>query len=106
FFSHASSTPAIHHLSLHDALPISRQTTPDYVTGCTDEFERQYAPGRSKTNAPHSPETLSEAFKKSEYQTLLDSEMAEYKASLEQDRKSTRLNSSHVQISYAVFCLK
>src|SRR5439155_10094791 len=25
---------------------------------------------------------------------------------LEQDRKSTRLNSSHVAISYAVFCLK
>src|SRR5947207_11645755 len=27
-------------------------------------------------------------------------------ASLEQDRKSTRLNSSHTVISYAVFCLK
>src|SRR2546427_5657384 len=26
--------------------------------------------------------------------------------SFEQDRKSTRLNSSHSQISYAVFCLK
>src|SRR5690349_23907470 len=26
--------------------------------------------------------------------------------SLELDRKSTRLNSSHVEISYAVFCLK
>src|SRR2546430_5598161 len=26
--------------------------------------------------------------------------------SLEEDRKSTRLNSSHSQISYAVFCLK
>src|SRR6266496_4754104 len=26
--------------------------------------------------------------------------------SLPQDRKSTRLNSSHVEISYAVFCLK
>src|SRR5690606_19123656 len=26
--------------------------------------------------------------------------------SLETDRKSTRLNSSHVKISYAVFCLK
>src|SRR2546430_4230999 len=26
--------------------------------------------------------------------------------SLERDRKSTRLNSSHSQISYAVFCLK
>src|SRR5690606_41284338 len=25
---------------------------------------------------------------------------------LDQDRKSTRLNSSHVKISYAVFCLK
>src|SRR5215471_19491881 len=25
---------------------------------------------------------------------------------VEQDRKSTRLNSSHVEISYAVFCLK
>src|SRR5690606_41190734 len=25
---------------------------------------------------------------------------------VEQDRKSTRLNSSHVKISYAVFCLK
>src|SRR2546421_8540044 len=28
------------------------------------------------------------------------------KASLNRDRKSTRLNSSHDQISYAVFCLK
>src|SRR5688572_32390391 len=27
-------------------------------------------------------------------------------ASQDQDRKSTRLNSSHSQISYAVFCLK
>src|SRR2546427_964583 len=27
-------------------------------------------------------------------------------AQLSQDRKSTRLNSSHSQISYAVFCLK
>src|SRR5690606_29518549 len=27
-------------------------------------------------------------------------------AAIERDRKSTRLNSSHVKISYAVFCLK
>src|SRR5690606_39523652 len=27
-------------------------------------------------------------------------------AGFQQDRKSTRLNSSHVKISYAVFCLK
>src|SRR3712207_7382162 len=29
-----------------------------------------------------------------------------YKAVIEEDRKSTRLNSSHANISYAVFCLK
>src|SRR5690606_40531383 len=29
-----------------------------------------------------------------------------YHRSDQQDRKSTRLNSSHVKISYAVFCLK
>src|SRR5699024_11943764 len=29
-----------------------------------------------------------------------------YQATEETDRKSTRLNSSHVSISYAVFCLK
>src|SRR5690606_41591784 len=32
--------------------------------------------------------------------------MSEMKHSLKIDRKSTRLNSSHVKISYAVFCLK
>src|SRR2546430_8828368 len=31
---------------------------------------------------------------------------AQYSASRRTDRKSTRLNSSHSQISYAVFCLK
>src|SRR5690606_30925569 len=31
---------------------------------------------------------------------------AELKATMLPDRKSTRLNSSHVKISYAVFCLK
>src|SRR5690606_41374570 len=29
-----------------------------------------------------------------------------YMTQISQDRKSTRLNSSHVKISYAVFCLK
>src|SRR5690625_5552173 len=38
---------------------------------------------------------------------LIISGSAEKSANLyEQDRKSTRLNSSHVAISYAVFCLK
>src|SRR5690606_41138049 len=30
----------------------------------------------------------------------------DYYSKVSQDRKSTRLNSSHVKISYAVFCLK
>src|SRR2546430_2783442 len=32
--------------------------------------------------------------------------MSSFASSLKEDRKSTRLNSSHSQISYAVFCLK
>src|SRR5207249_6407353 len=32
--------------------------------------------------------------------------LTDLRLAAEQDRKSTRLNSSHVSISYAVFCLK
>ncbi|KAI8153041.1 ABC transporter G family member 11 [Colletotrichum sp. SAR 10_70] len=65
--------------------PRPRQTTPDYVTGCTDEFEREYATGRSPENAPHDPDSLAEAFKTSKFQKQLDSEMEEYKARLAQE---------------------
>ncbi|KAJ9132432.1 ABC transporter G family member 11 [Pleurostoma richardsiae] len=67
--------------------PRPRQTTPDYVTGCTDEFEREYAPGYSEENAPHDAETLEEAFKKSYLSKRLDNEMAQYKAKLEEETK-------------------
>src|SRR5690242_21392821 len=41
------------------------------------------------------------------YQRLAQlAEKAEMIQFLEEDRKSTRLNSSHMSISYAVFCLK
>ncbi|KAH8903496.1 hypothetical protein BR93DRAFT_189438 [Coniochaeta sp. PMI_546] len=62
--------------------PRPRQTTPDYVTGCTDEFERQYAEGRSPENAPHSPETLEAAFRESQFARDLAREMLEYKNNL------------------------
>ena len=65
--------------------PRPRQTSPDYLTGCTDEFERDYAPGYSPQNAPHSPETLAEAFKNSSFSRTLDDEMAEYKNNLAND---------------------
>ncbi|KAJ9131215.1 ABC-2 type transporter [Coniochaeta hoffmannii] len=67
--------------------PRPRQTTPDYVTGCTDEFERQYAEGRSPANAPHSPETLAAAFKESRFAQQLEQEMAEYKENLAAEAK-------------------
>lgn len=64
--------------------PRPRQTTPDYVTGCTDEFERQYAPGYSEENAPHSPETLAAAFQASELSRDLDREISQYKDNLKE----------------------
>ncbi|CAM1502427.1 Fc.00g044110.m01.CDS01 [Cosmosporella sp. VM-42] len=67
--------------------PRPRQTTPDYVTGITDEFERQYAEGRSEKNAPHNSATLLEAFRKSDLQKSLDAEMAEYKAGLDHNKE-------------------
>ncbi|RGP60631.1 hypothetical protein FLONG3_10800 [Fusarium longipes] len=68
--------------------PRPRQTSADYLTGCTDEWEREYAPGRSEENAPHNPETLAETFKKSDAFKSLDAEMAEYKASLAQETET------------------
>src|SRR5690606_39499252 len=41
-------------------------------------------------------------FSNSEFSSQLDNS----NDNLNEDRKSTRLNSSHVKISYAVFCLK
>src|SRR2546430_7684823 len=40
------------------------------------------------------------------YNLTSDESVAESLPRTSQDRKSTRLNSSHSQISYAVFCLK
>src|SRR2546428_7256266 len=37
---------------------------------------------------------------------VIERALLDVRAVLQQDRKSTRLNSSHDQISYAVFCLK
>src|SRR5437660_2887664 len=72
FFFNDPATTEIYTLSLHDALPISRET-----------IMRNLRPGTTRRE-------LSD--------NLVDSFL--------EDRKSTRLNSSHVAISYAVFCLK
>src|SRR5436309_3659205 len=72
----------IYTLSLHDALPI-----------CTEiRGERS---GFHDDAYYHEGEFIG-------YQTRTSTDLAQYDG----DRKSTRLNSSHVKISYAVFCLK
>ncbi|OBT73949.1 hypothetical protein VF21_07432 [Pseudogymnoascus sp. 05NY08] len=61
-----------------------RQTTPDFLTGCTDEFEREYVDGFE----PHTPDTLAQAFTDSSFSESLTTSMDAYKTSLEPNRQS------------------
>src|SRR5690625_5872042 len=87
FFYHATPTSQIYTLSLHDALPISLKS----------DLEGLPQVARWKEYPPLSPR-YDEA--------LTGGKPKTFSASESEDRKSTRLNSSHVAISYAVFCLK
>lgn len=49
----------------YKALP--RQSTADYLTGCTDSNERQFAPGRSARDTPSTSEALENAYLSSTY---------------------------------------
>src|SRR5205085_10919927 len=98
FLLHPAPTE-IYTLSLHDALPISGRpgtlhsggpASDDAVAGgdCGGTQRRQKQPGQR-------PGRLS-----------AKRGVAGARYDARRDRKSTRLNSSHSQISYAVFCLK
>ncbi|EUC36941.1 hypothetical protein COCCADRAFT_86946 [Bipolaris zeicola 26-R-13] len=63
-----------------------RQTTPDYLTGCTDIFEREFKPGMSEKDVPSTPDALAEAYKKSEVAARLDNEMTAYKAQMVEEK--------------------
>src|SRR2546427_2764777 len=80
FFFNDTATTEIYTLSLHDALPI-----------CWSPLRRRRA------------ERSCHKFRS---QSSLLPRRVESPSLLRLDRKSTRLNSSHSQISYAVFCLK
>src|SRR5207245_5944709 len=102
FFSHNTSTTLIHPLSLHDALPISFK--PDGQIFESLDFSFDVLAQRLRELA---------FLNKGLSITLTDErrekqEVFRYKGGIvgERDRKSTRLNSSHGSISYAVFCLK
>src|SRR5256885_5647469 len=78
FFFNDTATTEIYTLSLHDALPISRA-----------------APGRRRRPAVVRAQCRG---RRGQSQSRRPRGLG--------DRKSTRLNSSHLVISYAVFCLK
>src|SRR5207247_11119515 len=90
----APATPATYPLSLHDALPISTIT----ALRCYAEHRERFCPiPRASTFF------LSDAGIPVKYRRVND---AIVRLRRRLDRKSTRLNSSHEWISYAVFCLK
>ena len=64
-----------------------RQTTPDYLTGCTDPFEREYASGKSELNSPYDPDSLAQAFDGSILAAKLSHEMVEYRKELENEKE-------------------
>src|SRR5688572_32506132 len=92
FFFIAPATTEIYTLSLHDALPISLLRIFARLIAVT--FYRLRCEGRE-----HWPATGG-GLVCSNHQSFFDPPLVGI------DRKSTRLNSSHSQISYAVFCLK
>src|SRR5256885_462543 len=80
FFFNDTATTEIYTLSLHDALPISGRAIADTAS-------------RELILAGHA-------------ELLVLGAHREDDGARDGDRKSTRLNSSHLVISYAVFCLK
>src|SRR5947207_7780547 len=95
----AAATTEIYTLSLHDALPISwlRKRKPVNTEDLVYQM-RGFA-------AVDDGAGLAEATQALRAQQRSDGGWAQL-TSLKRDRKSTRLNSSHTVISYAVFCLK
>src|SRR5690349_22742495 len=82
FIVNDTPTPVIYPLSLHDALPISWMSVAKKISDPEDDRVR-----RRNLMRAHRRRLAGRARQAT-------------------DRKSTRLNSSHVEISYAVFCLK
>src|SRR3712207_7933236 len=86
FFFNDTATTEIYTLSLHDALPI--------WTPFCEAFRGPRAGSMEKADARRSAS-------RSKWAGVCANDCRG-----SEDRKSTRLNSSHANISYAVFCLK
>src|SRR3712207_9016229 len=94
FFFNDTATTEIYTLSLHDALPISAAMCTLYSRTPVEVLTRLF---RATVIGALAPE-VKEAPNRKSFQMLVNWKIT--------DRKSTRLNSSHANISYAVFCLK
>ncbi|KJX96302.1 ABC transporter like protein [Zymoseptoria brevis] len=68
-------------------LPKPRQTSPDYLTGITDDFEREYQEGRDSSNTPSTPQELVAAFENSKYATQLDSELDAWRQRVTEEKQ-------------------
>lgn len=64
-----------------------RQTTPDYLTGCTDPFEREFRDGRNAENVPSTPQALVDAFQTSTHSKSLDKDMQTYRAEVQHEKQ-------------------
>src|SRR5439155_13692304 len=102
FFLHDTLTTKIYPLSLHDALPISRRAQREEVADHYGIAAGFLAQRRQRDRFPGV--STERAHRMGKFRDLWGKDPA--RATGRQDRKSTRLNSSHVAISYAVFCLK
>src|SRR5207302_8428771 len=94
----ALSTPENYTLSLHDALPILKGLSLYGVVGrkLPSTWERTTAYVRD--GVIDVAALITHSFPMHDIDAAIEL--------MKSDRKSTRLNSSHVKISYAVFCLK
>jgi ABC-type multidrug transport system ATPase subunit len=66
--------------------PLPRQSTADYLTGCTDPNERQFAPGVSEKDVPSTPEALEAAFQSSDLARDVTVQLASYKQRMETEK--------------------
>src|SRR5690606_41389178 len=96
----APPSPAPYPLSLHDALPISqlrlRQSRSSAHARDVAHGSQRGPPQSTSVSSPSRAPLVQEGGAALRMQAPAS----------QTDRKSTRLNSSHVKTSYAVFCLK
>src|SRR5207249_10702693 len=104
--SHTYATTHIYSLSLHDALPILRTIAAQHdvdakMLSDLIDLEKRNSGLHRRASIYSEIDSILKRDWRTEEEVLGRLEQE----ALARDRKSTRLNSSHVSISYAVFCL-